>query len=493
MTSKDDYISRIVKVGDEGSALLARMCAPSLRFSDFVDVVEQGMNGLAVLRFPENVKVVVHSAAGRSDEDDVDAHSASLVDRLVEQAKVIGAMPVGFANVIDSRSGDVVLLSEVANALVERADKYGLAILNGENAILGSRVREVNVSGTMISIVKASEKLPRVHRGLFVAEGNVYSIFDHEGKAISINSDGVGTKTEFYERANLFERAVYDFLAMNLDDAVKRACRPRVVSGVLETRGSVPVRLIQDEIVNAGQTLDIACSLQHEAVNGRLCSYRSDVPAFNIGGSVVSTVDERWLESPPVAREGDVLVAVRGRSNPRSNGITSRREMMAKVFGENWHKREECMAFLDYLCEPSTVLYPFFAHVLDKGLANGVYHLSGGAYDGKLARPLAKLGLFVRLTDIFAPNKCDMFFVDRRLASSNYAANNISTEALTSAFAKYSMGTDGFVATNNHHGVVESARKCGLDAKVVGRLERSDRTGVEIQFAQKKIYFSGRD
>jgi hypothetical protein len=55
-TSLDSYIETVIKVGDEGSALLARLCAPTLRNNCFVEVLSEGMNGIAGMRFPEKIR-----------------------------------------------------------------------------------------------------------------------------------------------------------------------------------------------------------------------------------------------------------------------------------------------------------------------------------------------------------------------------------------------------------------------------------------------------
>ena len=192
----DEYIQQVIQLGDEGSKLLNAITAPTLRNSEYVDVLEGGMNGLAVLRVPKNMNVVVHSASGDPNLSDLKAHTISLVDRLFLQSENIEGIPIGFANVIDSNSGDQDVLKLIGNTLTMMANEYGLAILNGENAILGNRVNGLaNVSGTMISLVPKSLSA----EGIFGNGIDNYSIFDPKGMAIWINSDGVGTKTEFYE------------------------------------------------------------------------------------------------------------------------------------------------------------------------------------------------------------------------------------------------------------------------------------------------------
>ena len=70
----DEYIKDVIGKGDEGSKLLARITAPTLKNSNLVEIMKQGMNGLAVLRVPENHYAIVHSAGGHSQTRDLGDH-----------------------------------------------------------------------------------------------------------------------------------------------------------------------------------------------------------------------------------------------------------------------------------------------------------------------------------------------------------------------------------------------------------------------------------
>ena len=100
------------------------------------------------------------------------------------------------------------MLKSIADGLVSEANANGLAILNGENAILGSRIKDATICGTMISI--ASETMLPTGNGRFIRGSTEYAVFPHHGKAAHINSDGQGTKAEFGERAREFTGALRD-------------------------------------------------------------------------------------------------------------------------------------------------------------------------------------------------------------------------------------------------------------------------------------------
>ncbi|MBW2967816.1 hypothetical protein KY362_04990 [Candidatus Woesearchaeota archaeon] len=478
MGGLDSYIESVIAKGDEGSARLAARCAPTLRNSGLVEVLEEGMGGHAVLRIPEGHNVVVHSAAGHPKAPTVEEHAANVVDVLMGQAVSAGCRPIAMADVIDASVGDIDAVDRIGNAIATRANTHGIAILNGELAILGDRVQGIaNVMGTMISICEKGHMQVSTSRKVVQ-----YLVFDPEGMPVMINSDGVGTKSEFYERIRREHLAVRDFLAMNLDDAVKKGAIVQAVSGILEMRGHVKSYFVLQEATKLAEKMGFQAAIGAHDVGDRIHGYRDGVPTFNLSGSVVSTVDEERLRNPLRPSEGEYLIAIaKPDPNPRSNGITAKREAMVRMFGNEWHTHPAGKIFMSYLAEPSAILYPVFKHLVDKGLATSVYHMSGGAYKGKLAKPLAKEGLFVKLHDLFDPDW-------REIALGG--ADFTSAEA---AYEKWPMGNDGFVTTTDPEKAIALIESMGYNAREVGRLEkRDDCTGVELRaFNGETVYYQG--
>lgn len=471
MASVDVYIEQVIGKGDQGSNLLRAITAPTLNNCEFVDLSPVG----PILRIPEGYYCVVHSNAGDC-VDDLEKHAASLVDRLVSNAM---GRPLGFANVIDSRTGDTGMLERIAKAMVGKANEHGIAIMNGENAILGERVKEANVSGTMISIVpkKAWDK----GLGVFVDNGVYYAIFDPMGKAVTINSDGVGTKTEFYERIERYTLGILDWIAMILDDTIKTGAIARVASGVVETRGDIPVKNILEALKGRLPRMGFIPILQPEDVGDRLNGYCECAPAYNISGSVVSIIDEERLRNPLKPGAGEYLIAIRKKNpNPRSNGITHKRKMMVELFGEHYQNTPEGKLFLDYLAEPSAILYPVFRDLIELGLATSVYHMSGGAFDGKLSKTLAQNGLFAVLSNLFKPDSRELFFM------------RASRTSVEDAYRKWPMGNDGFITSKYPFEAIELIGDRGFEARAVGRLIADGRKGIELEaFNGRRVHYWG--
>jgi len=494
MVSKDEYIQTVIKQGDEGSALLRARTAETLNNSEFVDVVDNK----AVVRVPEGHVAVVHAATGDPNEDDV-THTASLVERLVDQAKKADIIPVGFANIVDSPTGDTEILSAIADQLSERANHHKIAVLNGENAILGPIVNaSANISGAMISIApKRSDFVKRARNGNNVTIQGVgqrieYAFFDPQGQAVYINVDGVGTKTKFYEMTGQYHLAIDDLLAMNLDDTGKSGAVPRVVAIIAEfshEHNDIFLNFLRHTSIRANE-INFVSILLNEIVGDRLKAYWDGIIAFNLNGAVVSTIDEDMLENPLQSYAGDTVIAIRGKPNPRSNGISSKRKGM-DIIGESLSKRygvkhysaaDEGKHFLEFLAQPSTILYPLFRHLIDARAVSNVYHMSGGAFNGKFAKPLAEAGLYAELKNLFP--------ADTR----EETLRQVLEMSQKDAYGQWPMGHDGFITTKTPGQAIAIITAHGLEGKTVGKVKRSTKTGLSLTTPSgDTVYFSGKD
>src|SRR3989344_6307780 len=221
MVTTEEYVDEVIRKGDKGSALLRKLTAPTLYYRpDLVQVLGEGMNETSVLRVPQDQCVVVHAAAGNPQEKDLASYTASLVQRLVQQARDMGVEPVAFSEVVGTPASDPDKLTIIGNTLTDASYSHRLVILNGENAVLGERVTvDANISGVMISLIEKK----RVHSLRYHARANhiTIAVFDPQGRPVYMNNDGEGTKAEFYERLGNFKGSIDNLLAMNLDDTVK--------------------------------------------------------------------------------------------------------------------------------------------------------------------------------------------------------------------------------------------------------------------------------
>ncbi|VVB78974.1 Phosphoribosylformylglycinamidine cyclo-ligase [uncultured archaeon] len=495
---KEEQYMLDIKEKDKMSQLLAELASETQSFNFFgkktsfpyLDCVIPGKNGINAIHVPSNSLCVVYSQGGDSKEKDLVKYSQSVVKNIINAGNSIQSEIVGIANVIDASSTDEGLVRVVGESLRDAAKHYRVPILNGELANLGKRVNcECNITSTGIGFISRNSQFLKKVPGSFSyydeksEKENCFGVFDPKGKPVIINSDGIGTKTEFYERFEKYSEGVIDFFAMNLDDCIKLGATPQVISGLIEYSGNVPVEDIINRANSKAKELGIVSIMQDENVGDRIKGYFSP---FNISGSVVSTIDVRRLASLPSPRPGDSLISIRGKPNPRSNGITVKRELMERLFGRHWNNLDEGKIFGKYLAEPSTIFYPVFKELFDAGLATSVYHMSGGAFNGKLAKPIARHGLYV---EIGKNSNEELFDPDwREVLMASYCSS------IESCYEKWPMGNEGFVTTSLPGSAIAMICEHDLEAKVVGKLEkRSDgKTGIKLKaFNGKEIIFNG--
>ena len=475
------YIKTVIKQGDTGSRYLAASAAPTLANGDHVEVLKDGMNGLAVLRIPADQMCCAAAIGGDPSLTDLREYAASVVDRGVALAEKHGFTPIGFADVIDSSTGDLGVLRTVQEAIVERVNYHHIPIMNGENAILPGRViGDANITGTIIGTCSEGRKdFPNpLETGVVV--------FHPKGQALYVNCDGIGTKGEFGERAGTPEVGLGDSTAMKVDDLIKVGGRFEAICEGVEFVGDIDKSRFLGVAQELGHQLGGTVALSFEDMGGRIRGYKPGALATNFSGTSLSTIDEHQPKNPLRPQAGEYLIAIRGEPNVRANGISERRELMVKMFGREWHTTEAGKLFMPFLKQPSTILYPTFRALIDQGYATSVFHLSGGAYDGKLARPLAKEGLYVILENLFAPDWRDIYMAGMGFTTAK------------SAYAKRPMGVDGFVSAHrdNVNFALDCIKENGLEGRVGGRLKKAkgSRTGVSLTAANgEQLYFQGKE
>ena len=467
-----DYVEEVIKKGNLGSSALRTSTAPSLLSNEYVKIVEYGSKSIVGLRVPRDKIVVVHSASGNYELTNPREHAMSMVDSLVCQANRLGVMPIGLANVIDSNIGDVNLIRAIGEAMNSVACENGIAIMNGENAVLGDLIDPtygVNVFGTAVSIVDRNQ----FGLGRGGSNGIDYYAFDPKEQFIFMNSDGVGTKTDIYRRTDDPAIALIDSAAMKVDDSAKIGAEVVLLWDNIEAEFSeIDGRSFFDKAEKIGLENGFVYTLSREFADGR-------VRGYNVSGNAVSLVSEERLRNPLISRNGDYLVAIKAKG-PRSNGITAKRKVMEKFYGVDWHKNPSAAEHLKFLSQPSIIFYSAFKDLIDQELASAVYHMSGGAFDDKLAKPLSEAGLLVHIEDLFEPHS-----IERELAEKSF-------DSVKASYKKWPMGNEGFVSTSRPDETMKILANHGLESKVVGCLEAADDTGVElIAYNGDEVYFSG--
>jgi len=480
----DEYIRDVIKQGDKGSDLLGELS----RQSWDEDYILQH-NCRAYIKLPENEQaVVVFQLTGPQEETDPRKYTKKTMERLMQIAKENNLVPLAIANVIDSQTGDILMLEDIMNEMLNS----GIPVINGENAILGKERMDHPVSLAITCIAKPSKNLKE---GIFRYNGRAFAVFYHRNQLVFANSDGVGTKTEFYERAlelgmERTGNALRDSLAMKLDDAAKQCIRIMAVCDIVEhTKNFNPTNLMS-YAEHLSEKYGFHYLLQCED-SPKFRGYKHGAPAFNVSGSAVGLIPETQLEKKFVPGAGDFLIALAGeKPSPRSNGITARRKFLIEKYGLDWHLNpefKERREILEYLTTPATIFYPLFIYLLKQEVATAVFHLSGGAYNGKLARPLAKHNFIAVIESLLPLSKEELFFLNQDFSEQN----------VKNAFAKWPIGAEGFVSTPDLESALEQINRFNSDkgdkyrAKLAGRIYPPGALLLNPGIGEYPIHFDG--
>lgn len=440
--SKDSYHERFHVGGNAVSRLMATTAAQTLRDAPSLESIVSGKNGITVARLAPGETVVAVSALGDGVSPFVPSTtSRAIVDTLYTSLNALGATPVGFSNIMNYSSAEGMDdIREYAHAMAAAATERRVGMMNGESALLTFRLA-APIAGAATGIGISSNTVK--------CSDDAFS-YTNETDApqlLYLNSDGVGTKGLYAEllhaqRASnngdsiaVLARPQQDMIAMTADDTVKLGARLLAIMGQQEATNALYQRSEFASTYRATlASLGIKGSLLTH-LSSSISEYIEDIPASQIDGTAISVVDEARLQNLPVPREGDVLLGIRT-SDLRSNGFTGYTEGFARAFeNRNWYTFLSD-DILDYLSRPSAVFYPAFSELLDKAFASSVFHMSGGALDGKLAAPLAKHGLFVDMGKLPLPDTVPLLL------------QNLTGTASEFAYRKWGMNMNGYVTVS---------------------------------------------
>jgi phosphoribosylaminoimidazole (AIR) synthetase len=517
MAEFDDwYNEKTILKGDECSKILAEITSPSLKEHPEARFVKSGMNHVAVLVPRENHSYFAFTIGGPAEEKDTKMYVKKLLKNGVDIALDAGLEPLGFTDVIDANRSEPDLARMIGNILAEESHTYsrklghGFGCFNGEYADLSTMIKfDANMNITIIGRRKENELGMRsADKKIVLRDGLEAFKFIPGDKFIYMNSDGEGSKSILEVLAGKEVYSVINSDAMKADDLVKINAEVILLSDLVEHNGLMNAKL-RNQFKSMAETI-FAIKVRSDRGKGivtihdvgdRLNSYSEGMLAFNVSGSAVSLISEKNLANMPVPKEGDYLLSIRkllansselSDDGWRSNGISPLRKIPLDAFGKEWYKTAQGREILRYATTPSDIFYPAFKYLLDNKLASSVFHLSGGAYNGKLARPLMKEGLHAKLYHV---DSSDVEY-ESLWSVSDIVKKVIDLSGLESSsfYNKWVMSNPGFVATDAPAPAALALRKFGYAARVVARLEKSDKPGVTlIAYDGTPLYFDGKD
>ncbi len=468
----DQYHENVIKKGDLASSDLGTL-ADDTKTSEDIRKVSYGPGSVNLLFPPKDVDILGFPFAGSHTITDPYNLAFDFVSRAVNQANSIGVYPVSLTNVLSMSDIDVKEVVPAAKkGLYDGAAHFGIWIPTGETAGMGNRVTvPFNISGLVLCYARRGKFRYGVHQG----NGFQFAVSPHNDKGIYQNSDGNGTKIEFNEREHsaglpFAESFVQDGTAMTHDDTIKINANIIQDGRVLELKSynSGICDAVQAEIDRLTKETGISFLLSISIVGDRIDGY--GLYPMNLESSVVSLVDESTIKNLPKPSEGDTVIGFYNKAcrNLRCNGFTDHRKSLVKERGDDWHIGSTLL--LKSVAAPATVFNPFFRELFYLGRVTKVGHFSGGAFEGKFAKPLGSCGL-----------GADLSINGHSFAVQDYL-KEIQGKDLETICRKQPYRLEAWATTRDQEGVIAIANRYNYSAIPLGFTKKMDKPSLTMTF-----------
>ena len=307
-----------------------------------------------------------------------------------------------------------------------------------------------------------------------------------KGTVMGMNSDGIGTKVEAYERSSHHENAAFDLFAMVCDDAVVRGAEPVLLISILDVRsmgekGSDYLNFVQqlaDGYVKAAKAAGVA------VINGEIAELGTRISGFgpfnyNWGAGIAWFAKKERLLTGKEIKSDDYIVSLK-ENGFRSNGFSLVRRIFSQYYGNQWHEYCHSKKKIGNLVMEPSKIYTKAIIEMNGGYAgepqaeiHGVVHVTGGGVPGKLGRVLRPSGYGAVLDDLFKP--CQIMRHAQELGK-------VSGEE---AYRTWNMGQGMLVITPDPEKVIEIAAEYKIGVKVAGEIRSEPKIEIKNKGTDK--------
>ncbi|MEW5748203.1 MAG: phosphoribosylformylglycinamidine cyclo-ligase [Candidatus Thermoplasmatota archaeon] len=282
--------------------------------------------------------------------------------------------------------------------------------------------------------------------------GHFTGLIDLGDVALSLCTDGVGTKLLVADEMRKWDTVGIDCIAMNVNDTICVGAEP--VAFVDYIAIDVPDERKTSEV---GKGLEAGARLSNMTIiGGEIAVLPELVKGFDLAGTCLGVVDKDRIVTGQRIRPGDAIVALPS-SGVHSNGLTLARKVVEGA-GVGYRKRVGGLARplgLELL-EPTTIYVRKVLRILDGHEVHGMANITGGGLRNLIR---LKKGVGFELDDPVRPNP--VFGVIQRLGG-------VPDQEMYQTF-NMGMGYCLVVPDSEADAVRKAA---GKGAKVVGRVDK---------------------
>ncbi|NLK66897.1 MAG: phosphoribosylformylglycinamidine cyclo-ligase [Campylobacteraceae bacterium] len=197
-------------------------------------------------------------------------------------------------------------------------------------------------------------------------------------------TDGVGTKILLAQQSGKLDTVGIDCVAMCVNDILAQGAEPLFFLDYLAVGKNNPEKI--EQIVSG---VAKGCKFSNAALIGGETAEMPDLykkDEFDLAGFCVGITDKAHMLDGSKVKEGDVLVGLKS-SGIHSNGFSLVRKLF---FKDNDYKFDTVLengkTLIDELLTPTKIYVQDVAPLLDRGLINGISHITGGGFDENLPR-----------------------------------------------------------------------------------------------------------
>jgi len=298
--------------------------------------------------------------------------------------------------------------------------------------------------------------------------GHFAGLIDLGDVALTLCTDGVGTKLLIADEMKKWDTVGIDCIAMNVNDTICVGAEPIAFVDYIAT--DEPDEKKSAEV---GKGLDVGARLSNMTiVGGEIAVLPELVKGFDLAGTCLGVVDKDRIVTGQRVKPGDAIVALPS-SGVHSNGLTLARKIIEKA-GVGYKKKVKGLQRpmgLELL-EPTTIYVKQVLGILDRHEVHGMANITGGGLRNLIR---LKKGVGFEIDDPMRPNA--IFTVLQELG-------DVSDQEM---YQTYNMGM-GYCLIVPEREADGCVRKAGKGAKVVGRVVKKDGVRVPSLDLAYKVY-----
>jgi phosphoribosylformylglycinamidine cyclo-ligase len=284
--------------------------------------------------------------------------------------------------------------------------------------------------------------------------GHFTGLIDFGDYALTLCTDGVGTKLLVADAMEKWDTVGIDCIAMNVNDTICVGSEP--IAFVDYIAIDKPNERITSEV---GKGLEVGAALSNMTiVGGEIAVLPELVKGFDLAGTCLGMVKKKEIITGDDISPGDALIGLPS-SGIHSNGLTLAR----KIFKQNGIGYKEKVKGLGrsvglVLLEPTTIYVRQVLRLVDKFDIRGMANITGGGLRNLIR---LKKGVGFEIEDPLKPNS--IFKVMQELG-------NVTDEEM---YQTFNMGM-GYCLVAPQEEAAAVVRAASKGAKVVGHAVRSD-------------------